>query len=525
MKFPHLKVPDQWNTYFSKYPQGYTILEALIEWVGQVDNMADHINSWNDYLDNFVATFDKGLQDKVIATLSEWQESGFLDIVISQALQTELDLKANGLNKEETFTIYVSPSGNDDNDGTQTHPLKTIQKAFSKVEDAWAVIAGKVRIDLAEGVYEGGIYVVNLSSKQRIELVGKTYAGGQPSVFIDGSIGTPQYGISLNGRSNIQIKNITFQNFRDGTTNTGKYGITTQTFSDLLLTNVTIKNCGRGVMTSANSRLFVEGGIIENCAVGIETYANVVFYIGYQGVGTLIKDCTLAGLRAYHQTEGHIDYSTLENNNLGIDIKNSSRVHAMENNFINNEVGLYCVTSSTWYNHVNHFTGNKKDIKYGTYSNELSDRDLLSSLYRVMDAEPVTHTGNTDLTIVKSVVLPRRAMQQGNAIKVKVYGTFNLSTGNTCDVTCYLGGTNIYGSTSTDGSTNMFNFEWDIIGRAGDKLLAKRSGYDNDTLLTNRHFELNYNPDIVLTLSIRVKLTSPTDSVTIDGFQVEHIYG
>jgi hypothetical protein len=40
--FSPLNVPDQWNQYFTKYPQGYTILEALLNWVQQVDDMVDN---------------------------------------------------------------------------------------------------------------------------------------------------------------------------------------------------------------------------------------------------------------------------------------------------------------------------------------------------------------------------------------------------------------------------------------------------------------------------------------------------
>lgn len=102
--FKHLNVPDGWERYFTKYPQGMTILEALFEWVSQVDSMVDNINMWNEYLDNFVATFDKELQNTVTDTLSDWQNSGFLDVVISEALQWELD-NYIAANEQDKLTI------------------------------------------------------------------------------------------------------------------------------------------------------------------------------------------------------------------------------------------------------------------------------------------------------------------------------------------------------------------------------------------------------------------------------------
>lgn len=108
-RFNHLQVPDQYNQYFSKYPQGYTILEALLNWVQQVNDMTDNLTSWNTYLDEFVLTFDTDLQDKVTDTLSVWQSSGFLKIIIDQALQTQIDNTnaqlANKADKTEVFTM------------------------------------------------------------------------------------------------------------------------------------------------------------------------------------------------------------------------------------------------------------------------------------------------------------------------------------------------------------------------------------------------------------------------------------
>lgn len=91
MKFNHLNVPDSWRHYWTKYPEGYTILEALISWVSQVDDMTDNMNKWNDYLDGFVAEFDTELQNTVTTILQEWNASGFLGEVIDEAIQTKLD--------------------------------------------------------------------------------------------------------------------------------------------------------------------------------------------------------------------------------------------------------------------------------------------------------------------------------------------------------------------------------------------------------------------------------------------------
>jgi hypothetical protein len=88
--YNHLNVPDQWNDYFSKYPNGYTILEAVINWAGQVNDMTDTLNSTTDYVKDFMTTFDTDLSQTTKDTLTQWQSDGTLDTIITQALQTDL---------------------------------------------------------------------------------------------------------------------------------------------------------------------------------------------------------------------------------------------------------------------------------------------------------------------------------------------------------------------------------------------------------------------------------------------------
>lgn len=47
MQFNHLNIPESWQQYFSKYPNGLSLLEALIEWVSQVNSMVDNVNDIN----------------------------------------------------------------------------------------------------------------------------------------------------------------------------------------------------------------------------------------------------------------------------------------------------------------------------------------------------------------------------------------------------------------------------------------------------------------------------------------------
>lgn len=95
MKFNHLDVPTSWQHYWTRYPEGYTVMEALITWVSQVDAMVDNVNSWNTYLDDFVLQFDTNLQNTVTGILEDWDASGFLAELINEYTNERIDTVEN----------------------------------------------------------------------------------------------------------------------------------------------------------------------------------------------------------------------------------------------------------------------------------------------------------------------------------------------------------------------------------------------------------------------------------------------
>lgn len=99
-RFNHLNVPNHWEHYWTKYPEGYTILEALLNWVAQVDQMVDNVNEWNTYLEDFVETFDEKLKPHVRDILREMEADGSLAELINEVIFGELNdnLNHRGLN-------------------------------------------------------------------------------------------------------------------------------------------------------------------------------------------------------------------------------------------------------------------------------------------------------------------------------------------------------------------------------------------------------------------------------------------
>ena len=104
-KFTHLHVPETWKHYWTKYPEGYTILESLLSWVSQVDSMVTNINDWNEYLYEFVEKYDKRLQTVVVAILNEMLDNGDLADVINNEV---FNMKANQEDLEELDSRITS---------------------------------------------------------------------------------------------------------------------------------------------------------------------------------------------------------------------------------------------------------------------------------------------------------------------------------------------------------------------------------------------------------------------------------
>lgn len=90
-KFKKIMIPPQWQEYWTAYPHGYTILEALVDWISEFNDIIKNVNDWNDYLDNFVNNFEFELQEEVQRTITKWQNDGFLEDIINAALNTRVD--------------------------------------------------------------------------------------------------------------------------------------------------------------------------------------------------------------------------------------------------------------------------------------------------------------------------------------------------------------------------------------------------------------------------------------------------
>lgn len=183
-KFKPLNIPDGWEQYWSKYPNGYTILEALIGWVSQVDDMVknqneltDTVKSFGERIDDFINQFGVELQATVTDTLQEWQNSGFLEVVISEAIQWELDdyITTNEQDKLSLTTqlqhmnkniIYIESvprvAGETDDSGRLQRAIESFEGNFAGT----IVITGDIVLDNPVTCHKSGLRLMGVGNKK-----------------------------------------------------------------------------------------------------------------------------------------------------------------------------------------------------------------------------------------------------------------------------------------------------------------------------------------------------------------------
>lgn len=176
-RFSHLNVPDQWNNYWSKYPNGYTILEALLNWVKQVDDLTDNVNSWNDYLDDFVKRFDKELQKEVVALLNEWYANGLLAKIINNEV---LGMKAD----QQTVNVLrfgADPTG-------KTSSLQAVLAAVATLKEGDTLEFPKGEYDLKGGIIPINVQWITIKGAGKL-IIDLGFRPSKSHFHVDGSDG------------------------------------------------------------------------------------------------------------------------------------------------------------------------------------------------------------------------------------------------------------------------------------------------------------------------------------------------
>ena len=171
--------------------------------------------------------------------------------------------------------IYVSPSGNDENDGDEAHPFKTIDQAVTLANNG-----GKI-------IIKQGTYAIDdtLNIDKDLEIT------GQGNAIIDG--GSQYKLINISEGKTVKIDNVQLANgcdFKNAACAISNYGYLTLTNS-LVYSNVRITEIGTGAAVIRNSQYGTSDATltVDNC----KFYQNSAFFgviYSTKGTTTTIKN-------------------------------------------------------------------------------------------------------------------------------------------------------------------------------------------------------------------------------------------
>jgi hypothetical protein len=331
--FNSLDIPTQWQHEWSKYPQGYTIMEALLNWVNQVNAMVTNINDLNTEMDSFISTFDTNLQDKVRQTLTDWLNDGTLANIITNDVLSDLGTaKTKTQSMGSPLQYYGVGDGN-------SHP---VSEKFATLADAQTYYGldfkGRqicnsltderdlcsLRKVLSTSLYNiviipyGFNGIINdsfaINSNKKVFAVGAYFKlTGQPS----GGHFVEVNGDKTNISAPVPITDISWEGGTiDGNNISGVNGFGIEVAERVTINNVKIINFvrdatiegGRGVTCHPRSRsITVSNCHILNCSTGLDSSTKPDALDGYTDngeqrtrninfIGCLIENCSYAGL-------------------------------------------------------------------------------------------------------------------------------------------------------------------------------------------------------------------------------------
>lgn len=286
----------------------------------------------------------------------------------------------------DTNTIYVSPSGDDANDGiTPELPLRTAQAAFNILLSYGPTLKGNWVVQLAAGAYNAAAQLVGLRSRANIVIRGPD-VGGHPNVptaVIDGTGLSNPVGWYFQFFVRAALYNIKFQNW---TAAGDSYGFNADGHCQIYTENVHANNCRYAGLSFDNlTQIRMQGGIVENCLfMGVRLYSQVSASIGYSGssVGdsTIIRNCGI-GIVGRISCRVHIDYCDVHHNDVGIRAEYSTRVVVNYTKTQNNNVGWYAATGSNIQTSVDGSNPGGNGKEYVCFSSNLSASTANESTY------------------------------------------------------------------------------------------------------------------------------------------------
>lgn len=432
-------------------------------------------------------------------------------------------------------TIYVSPTGNDTNDGiTPALPKATWQSAFDAVAAYGPVLDGFWEIVGAAATFATSALNASFTTQSvnRVVIRGASVGASPavPTTILNGSGGLAyEHGLRAGGVNvRVEFRDLKAINMTAGGGDTTRIGFVGENSADILFTNCHVVGatwCGLYAFSTVRARAY--GGILDGCRsgfVGNETEATVSGSAADQTV--LIKNSTESGVYWSRGCQGHLDYAVIQDNPVGLVVGENSRVDTLQNNFKRNVIGIQARTGGVYgsggvgnENIFNDGTAdaNTQNLQYNAFSGETAELTTSKSWTEVaIDRASRTTTGVVVKTTIATpyTIKAGRMVGVGKGVRVHCWGLITaLTAGSTFNVD--FGGMACAVTVPAAGSNVTFEFVVELLEvQGGYKAYAKFAQGLN--LFRMGRFTSGFVNSSDQLITISVTPANSADSITVE---------
>ena len=270
---------------------------------------------------------------------------------------------------QSNIEIFVDIGGDDLNDGLAAGPtraVRTLTRAHDIIKSLGDHVVDVFTITMSAGTFTDVIDWSLLSSlTKRITINGAT-AGhpNLPTTVFNGSATDTIFKLGLETR--LLIRDVLFTGATSGLAMNVNGGY-------LTLVNVHTRGIWKGVINQHNGFVAFTGGIIDG-GIGYTAFYGATHDSGANSIaeGTIFRNYIggpSRGMQIGEGSQGHLDYITLETNNIGMDIKRGAgAVNTRQMLIQRNDVGLLAQNNGWYKNGIDFATGvNANLINVRTY--------------------------------------------------------------------------------------------------------------------------------------------------------------
>jgi hypothetical protein len=339
------------------------------------------------------------------------------------------------------YNVYMSPSGSDSNNGlTVSTPVQTFAAAFAIFAACPSFLNGAWRLNLAAGTYTPYAAPQTIKTAGALWIRGPDVSDGTtPTTIIDGSLTSGDYAHGLVfDDMYVLAEDLKFIGFNGDPTGNTRCGLVAQNRARLATRNVHANDCSwAGIYADFHCVLRVQSGIIDACRLGVaanDSNCTVGYGATSLAEGVTIKNCTQEGVQFAKGAQGHVDYTTLDSNAIGIRSTMWSRAHVLGCDIKKNTIGIQADNGGTFQDDTNTWndggaSANTENVRRLAFGGEFTE---LSSAYtetRVKNQQiSTTHTGTTALTVLNSsfhtLAANRLTVSTKQRLRVRQTGVF-----------------------------------------------------------------------------------------------------